>query len=107
MTIKIGPKGYVTLQSAAVGPRREVKVVSFVGVAANGPVAGQHFPVNASNKTLHAVIDMNTGLNVSTYFRDTGSIAGNIHLTQTDTGIADNLAGHTFLAFICDTGATP
>ena len=104
MTIKIGPKGYVDLIASEVGPKRKVKIVGFTGLAAAGPIAGQHFPHNNSERGLKAVIDMTWGLNSTAYFRDTGSDTGNIHLSQVDTGAGGNFDGHTMWAVITDTG---
>jgi hypothetical protein len=105
MTISVGPKGYVDLIANDVGPKRKVKVVSFTARADDGPITGQHFPYNASKNQLTAVIDMTIGRNVTGSFRDTGSEAGNIHLSQVDTGTAnDNWDGHIMWAVITDTG---
>lgn len=108
MTIKIGTKGYIDLVAPDVGAKRNVRVVSFKGLAAAGSISGQHFPHNYTKKGLAAVIDVTTGLNATAYFRDTGSDTGNIHLSQVDTGTTanfhDGTDGHAMWAFITDTG---
>lgn len=105
MTIKIGPKGYVELISSEVGPHRKIKIVSFTGLGADGPIAGQHFPHNNSKRQLTAVIDMTIGRNATASFSDTGSDTGDIHISQIDTGAAgDNWDGHNLWAVITDTG---
>lgn len=100
MTIKIGPKGYVNALAPGVGPKRLTTIVSFTGVAAAGPVAGTHFPVNASKKGLRAVIDVTDGKARTAEFSDTGCVVGNLHLTQLDTGAS----GHVCWAIFTDTG---
>lgn len=104
MTIKIGPKGHVDLMASEVGPAKKVKIVAFNARSTVGPIAGQHFPYNASKSALTATIDMTTGKNATVDFRDTGSVIGNIHLTQWDTGVAATYDGHRMWAIITDTG---
>lgn len=105
MTISVGRKGYVELIAPGIGPHRKVKIVSFTGLAADGPIAGQHFPLNTSKQGLKAVIDMDWGLLATSSFRDTGSDTGNLHLSQIDTGVASpNFSGHTMWAIITDSG---
>lgn len=107
MTIKIGPKGYVYLQTADAGPRRQIKVVAFKGLAAAAEIPGQHFYPAASNKSLAAVIDVTNGINATTWFRDTGSLEGDLHLTQVDTGATPNHSNSDMLAIYTDSGTTP
>jgi hypothetical protein len=104
MTIKIGPKGYVDLVASDVGAAKKIRIVAFKGLAAAGEIPGQHFPVNASKSRLAATIDVTTGLNATAYFRDTGSLVGDLHLTQVDTGATPNHSGNTMWAIITDTG---
>jgi hypothetical protein len=104
MTTTIGPKGYEDLFAADVGPDRKVTIVAFTGLAAAGPIVHPHFPPTASKRGVKLVLDMVTGLNSTSYFSDTGSVAGNLHLTQTDTGQGGNFSGHTMWAIISDTG---
>lgn len=107
MTIKLGPKGYVWLHTHEASPRRQVKVVAFKGLAAAAEIPGQHFYPAASNKLLAAVIDVTNGINATAYFRDTGSVVGDLHLTQVDTGATPNHSNSDMLAIYTDSGATP
>lgn len=100
MTIKIGQGGYVKLQGPDEGPRRQVQIVSFKGASAAGEVAGPHFRIPTDKISLRAVIDVDDGKNRTTEFRDTGAAAGDLHLSQLDTGPS----GHTMWAIYTDTG---
>ncbi|HUS95612.1 MAG TPA: hypothetical protein VMX97_02615 [Hyphomicrobiaceae bacterium] len=104
MAIKIGPKGYVWLHTAEASPRRQVKIVAFKGLAAAAEIPGQHFYPAASSKNLAAVIDVTNGIDASAYFRDTGSIAGDLHLTQVDTGATANHDNADMIAIYTDSG---
>lgn len=104
MTIKIGPKGYVWVQTHDAGPRRMVKLVAFKGLAAAAEIPGQHFYPAATEKNLAAVIDVTNGIDASAYFRDTGSVAGDLHLTQVDTGATPNHSNSDMLAIYTDSG---
>lgn len=103
MTVKIGYGGYLDLlANYGPGPRRKVRIISFIGRAEAGPVIGNGmFPRTATKLGFKAVIDVSDGKNRTTEFSDTGALTANIpHLTQLDTGPS----GHTCWAIITDTG---
>lgn len=95
MTISIGPKGHVDLVSSFEGPKRKVKVVSFIGRSTAGPV--NHPKITADMQPI-AVIDLNDGSLRTSEFSDTGDTTGT--LTQLDTGPS----GHACWAVFTDTG---
>ena len=107
MAIRIGPKGYIDLFASEVGSRRRLRIVSITGLAANAEIANPFAPPNASKKAIIGAIDMSRGLNVTSYIKDTGSVAGDLHFTQADTGGGtSNLSGNTIWCFIGDTGTS-
>jgi hypothetical protein len=99
--ISIGPGDHAELLAAAVGSRRIMRVVSFVGRASAGPVLHQFFTHGNTSKTqFKAVIDMQDGKNRTAEFSDTGAKVGQLPLSQLDTGAS----GHTCFALFTDTG---
>ena len=101
---KLGPKGFLHIFCHDAGPRRPVKVVHFKGLAAAAEIPGQHFYPAASKRFLATVIDVTNGTDASAYFKDTGSLDGDLHLTQVDTGALSNYTNHDMLAIYTDTG---
>lgn len=95
MAISVGPKGHITMVSSASGPKRKVKVVSFIGRSTAGAV---NHPQIDSNMQPIAVIDMVDGSLRTAEFSDTGNTMGT--LTQIDTGPS----GHACWAIFTDTG---
>lgn len=102
MAISIGPKGYLDLVSTDEGPRRMVRIVSFVSPGDTGPIVHQMFEVG---KNPAAILDIDAGELVTSSFK-TAVSANHAIRHQSDTGQASALDGRTCWAIITDTGIT-
>lgn len=97
MSMKIGPGGFLDIMTSEVGPQRPMRLLSFTARGDTGAIA---HPMFKAGENPVAIIDMNTGVAATSAFG--GVVYGAI--SQTDTGSAAALSGHTMIAVLTDTG---
>jgi hypothetical protein len=102
MAISIGPKGWVDLFAAAVGPKNKVRVVAIENNVPGGATAGDaNQPFVDPGMQPIAAINVKTGSLVTSSISDTGTETGKVKIL--DTGAIGGSYDPVWL-FYTDTG---